>query len=102
MDRSELDKHWTFNDEMIVGMLAMKAKIEIEAAVKYETDRNAKYGLQRKPVEDEPPAPAKVEPQPSGTVKSKPRASMGSGQRPAKVLSGEDQIASMASDLGLE
>lgn len=98
--QEELDKHWTFNDEMILGMLALKAKIEIESSVSYEMERAKKYNFERKPKVAAPPAPPATPPTP--TPKSKPRPSIGGGQRPDKPVKGYEQIDGMASDLGVD
>lgn len=103
LDQSELDKYWTFNDEMILGMLAVKAVVEIEAGVRYETERSKRYGFERKPRASEPAKPATPEPKPTAPVpKSKPRPTIGGGQRPVKPAVGEDHVTSIAEDLNLE
>lgn len=103
LSESELSKYWTFNDEMILGMLAVKAVVEIEAGVRYETERSKKYGFERKPRAATEPAKPAESPKPTPPVpKSRPRPTIGGGQRPVKSVAGEEHITSIAGDLGID
>lgn len=46
-DASELDKVWTFNEAQVLGLIAVKAKNDIEAELKAEEARAKRYGYQR-------------------------------------------------------